>query len=269
MGTVPRLYNRLTSAVADTMVSLNDYVRGEPAAQAEQTTAGIATELTILVVDDAPINIAILDKALTREGYRVLTACSGPQARELAITHQPDLIILDVMMPGEDGFDVMRRLKGDARTTAIPVIFLTGKDDVESKVEGFALGAVDYITKPFYPPEVKARVQLHLKLHRATSALLASQAEKLMQLHEAQTSLLVSPSDLPFQRISGLMSTLLSLGVDQVGGIVVPKPEPHQYISGSTPLLDSGGPSPCWLEYFWPYQFPSEIFAPNEEGIRL
>ena len=109
MGTVPRLYNRLTSAVADTMVSLNDYVRGEPAAQAEQTTAGIATELTILVVDDAPINIAILDKALTREGYRVLTACSGPQARELAITHQPDLIILDVMMPEEDGFDVMRQ----------------------------------------------------------------------------------------------------------------------------------------------------------------
>ncbi len=214
MGTVPQLYNRLTSAVADTMVSLNDYVRGEPAAQAEQTTAGIATELTILVVDDAPINIAILDKALTREGYRVLTACSGPQARQLAITHQPDLIILDVMMPGEDGFDVMRQLKGDARTTAIPVIFLTGKDDVESKVEGFALGAVDYITKPFYPPEVKARVQLHLKLHRATSALLASQAEKLMQLHEAQTSLLVSPSDLPEAQFGVHYASLLEAGGD-------------------------------------------------------
>ena len=170
--------------------------------------------LTILVVDDMPINVSILAKALAKEGYAVLTANDGPHGRHLATTYQPDLIILDVVMPGEDGFEVMRRLKDNDRTASIPVIFLTGKDDGESKVEGFALGAVDYITKPFYPPEVKARVHLHLKLHRATNALLESQTAKLQQLHEAQSALLLTPDQLPEARFGIYYASLYEAGGD-------------------------------------------------------
>ena len=176
--------------------------------------ASSSDALTILVVDDMPINVSILAKALAKEGYVVLTAHDGPHGRHLATTYQPDLIILDVMMPDENGFEVMRRLKDDDRTASIPVIFLTGKDDGESKVKGFALGAVDYITKPFYPPEVKARVHLHLKLHRATNALLDSQAAKLKQLHEAQSALLLTPDQLPEARFGIYYASLYEAGGD-------------------------------------------------------
>lgn len=153
--------------------------------------------VTILVVDDAPMNIAIVEKALRKEGYRVLTASNGPQGRALAVSAHPDLIVLDVMMPGEDGFAVMRWLKNDARTAAIPVMFLTTEDDIKAKLAGFELGAVDYIVKPFHPLEMCARVRLHLQLNRATHALLVHQAQTLSQLREAQSALLVTPDELP------------------------------------------------------------------------
>lgn len=155
---------------------------------------------TILVADDNPVNRTLMAKTLQKEGYRVVTADSGKRARKLAATAPPDLILLDICMPGETGFDVIKCFKSDARTAAIPVIFLTGVTDVDSKIQGFSLGAVDYITKPFHPQEVSARVSLHLKLSIATNSLINSQAEKLRQLTEAQASLLITPDQEPGAR---------------------------------------------------------------------
>jgi phosphoserine phosphatase RsbU/P len=169
---------------------------------------------TILVVDDAPMNIALVERTLAKEGYRVLTAADGPQGRQLAAEHQPDLILLDIMMPGENGFTVIQWLKSQSRTAAIPVIFLTAQDDIAAKVTGFDLGAVDYIIKPFQPLELCARVRLHLQLSLATHALLAQQAAKLSQLREAQTALLTTPEELPEAQFGAYYATLQEAGGD-------------------------------------------------------
>lgn len=152
---------------------------------------------TVLAVDDNRLNLKLIEKSLSKEGYRVLCAASGPEGRTLAVDEHPDLILLDIEMPGEDGFAVIRFLKENPVTGTIPVIFLTGVSDVGAKLKGFDLGAVDYITKPFHPAEVLARVGIHLKLSIATNSLIASQARKLRQITEAQTSLLPLPGDYP------------------------------------------------------------------------
>ena len=170
--------------------------------------------MSILLVDDEVIGLKVLEKTLRKEGYQVITASDGPTARKLASEHQPDLILLDIMMPGENGFEVIKHLKNNPRTINIPVIFLTGKDTLNSKMRGFDLGAVDYVTKPFHGQEVLARVRLHLKLSLATNSLISSQAEKLRQLKDAQTSMLVSPEDIPDAQFGVCYMTLLEAGGD-------------------------------------------------------
>jgi diguanylate cyclase (GGDEF)-like protein len=118
----------------------------------------------ILVVDDSLTNIRILVKLLKKSGFEVVDACDGARAIEMALLIAPDLILLDVMMPGIDGFEICQRLKAAKATRDIPVIFMTAFSDAESKVKGLNLGAVDYITKPFQQKEVISRIQLHLKL---------------------------------------------------------------------------------------------------------
>lgn len=171
-------------------------------------------DLTILIVDDNPVSLRLLETVLRKEGYKVITADDGPQARKLACELQPDLIVLDVMMPGEDGFEVITHLKKSARTAPIPVIFLTGRDELDAKLSGFDLGAVDYITKPFQAAEVLARVRLHLKLSLATNSLIATQASKLRQLEEAQISMLTAPDELPRAHFSVYYAALLEAGGD-------------------------------------------------------
>ena len=105
----------------------------------------------ILIVDDIPANLNVLCQALETEGYRIVAAPSGTVALQIAHRTQPDLILLDVMMPEMDGFETCRRLKADASTAEIPVIFITAKDEISSVVKGFEVGGVDYITKPFSP----------------------------------------------------------------------------------------------------------------------
>lgn len=186
-------------------------------------------ELTLLVVDDSPINVRLLETALSKEGYRILTAANGPKARELALENMPDLILLDIMMPGEDGFSVIRFLKNHTATASIPVIFLTGVSEIESKIEGFDLGAVDYIIKPFHPMEVLARVRLHLKLSIATNSLIISQAQKLRQLKKAQTSLLVTPESLPEARFAAIYESFQEAGGDFYDVIAICK-DIHGYL---------------------------------------
>ncbi|MDD5708493.1 MAG: hybrid sensor histidine kinase/response regulator, partial [Kiritimatiellae bacterium] len=119
---------------------------------------------TILVVDDTPDNLALMG-SLLKEDYKVKIANSGEKALRIAASDSPpDLILLDIMMPGMDGYEVCRRLKRDPKTVHIPVIFLTARAAVEDEKKGLELGAVDYITKPISPPIVMARVKNHLAL---------------------------------------------------------------------------------------------------------
>ncbi|WP_077919086.1 sigma-54 dependent transcriptional regulator [Spirosoma sp. 209] len=124
----------------------------------------IGTGRTILIVDDMPNNISVLYETLTRFKYKVLVARDGKSAIEQAQLAQPDLILLDVMMPGVDGFETCRRLKRADTTQAIPVLFMTALAETIDKVNGFNMGAVDYITKPFQLQEVLARINTHLAL---------------------------------------------------------------------------------------------------------
>ena len=124
----------------------------------------------VLVVDDSPMNLKPLVQFL-RAGHKLLVATSGPAALDLVEQEHPDLILLDVLMPGMDGYEVCRRLKDDPRSRDIPVIFVTGKNEERDEVVGFELGAVDYITKPFSQSIVLARVRTHLELKRHRDTL--------------------------------------------------------------------------------------------------
>ena len=128
------------------------------------------SECTVLVVDDTEANIDILVGALDGE-YKVSVAMDGESALEAVGTELPDLILLDIMMPGIDGYEVCRRLKSESKTSDIPVVFITAMSEIENKTRGFELGAIDYITKPFEVVEVKARVKTHLSLALAKNEL--------------------------------------------------------------------------------------------------
>lgn len=121
---------------------------------------------TLLLVDDNPTNLQLLRQTLQDIDCKMLIAKNGERALSIALEDHPDLILLDIMMPGIDGFEVCRRLKSDKATEDIPIIFLSALGDTEDKVRGLQLGAVDYVSKPFQPEEVKARVDTHLTIHR-------------------------------------------------------------------------------------------------------
>ncbi|CAM3230996.1 putative bifunctional diguanylate cyclase/phosphodiesterase [Asticcacaulis taihuensis] len=127
----------------------------------------------ILVVDDTPANLGLLVDHLEARGYEVLVALGGQEALDRLRYAQPDLILLDVMMPGMDGFETCRRLRADAQTRDIPVIFMTALTDVDSKVSAFAAGGVDYVAKPFQIEELIARVRTHIALRKARVELMA------------------------------------------------------------------------------------------------
>lgn len=134
----------------------------------------------ILVVDDNPTNRRILVKSLGKMGYEMLEANDGFQAVDMATTHQPDLILLDIMMPERDGFEACSILKAQVATAATPIIFLTAKSESEDIERAFSLGGCDYITKPFRMSEIKARVSVHLQLQQAQNEVI----ERNRQLEE-------------------------------------------------------------------------------------
>ena len=143
---------------------------------------------TVLVVDDTEANIDILVAALDSE-HEVSVAMDGESALEIVITDPPNLILLDIMMPGIDGYEVCRRLKSEPKTSGIPIIFITAMSEIENKTKGLELGAVDYITKPFEAMEVKARVKTHLSLMLANKKLryLSSQLSKYVSSEVIQS----------------------------------------------------------------------------------
>ena len=172
---------------------------------------------TLLLVDDAPANIQIANSIL-KDTYKIRIATNGAKALELAnVTPLPDLILLDVMMPEMDGYEVCTRLKIAAETRDIPVIFLTGQTEIEDETKGFEVGAVDYIHKPLSPAIVKARVQTHLMLRgirkQLASQLLAIQKE-LETAREIQLSIL--PEAIP--KIEGLEIAARYIPMTSVAG---------------------------------------------------
>ncbi len=124
----------------------------------------------VLIVDDTPTNIEILNELISEE-CEVLFALSGEDALEMAAMHEPDLILLDIMMPGMDGYEVCRRLKADPKLVAVPVIFITAMSMEEDEVRGLQMGAIDYITKPISPVITLARIRNHLELKRTRDLL--------------------------------------------------------------------------------------------------
>lgn len=141
---------------------------------------------SVLVVDDLPDNGNLLRQTLEPQGYEVLLAPDGEAALRIAREAYPEVILLDVIMPGLDGFETCRQLKRIDTTRAIPVIFITARDETESMIEGFRAGGVDYITKPFQAEEVLVRVRTHLTLHRQAEELRCKNQELQAEIEKRQ-----------------------------------------------------------------------------------
>ncbi len=160
----------------------------------------------VLVVDDTPQNLKLMVELL-RDAYQTLVANSGARALDLAHGPQrPDIILLDIMMPEMDGYEVLRRLKADAATRDIPVIFLTAKSEVEDETLGFELGAVDYITKPVSPPIVLARLKSQLLLKEAAD-FLRNQNQFLEAEIDKRTKRLLAIQDVTVMVMSSMAET--------------------------------------------------------------
>lgn len=144
----------------------------------------------ILIVDDTPTNLDVISEALSDAGFDVAIATSGERALQQLERRTADLILLDVMMPGMDGFETCQHLKTNPKTCDIPIIFMTALSDADSKVQALELGAVDYITKPFQEKEVLARVKTHLQLRRLTQNLENQVAETTTQLQASQIQII-------------------------------------------------------------------------------
>jgi adenylate cyclase len=158
---------------------------------------------TILIVDDAPANLGVVVESLEDHGFRVIVAQDGVEGLQRADLAKPDLILLDVMMPGPGGFETCRRLKALGSTHDIPVIFMTSLTDTEDKVTGFKVGGVDYVTKPLEIDEVIARVNTHLSLHAMRKQLEAQNALlqlEIMERRKAEDALEASRELIRHQR---------------------------------------------------------------------
>ena len=143
----------------------------------------------VLVVDDTPANLKVVTEILSSAGYRVAIATTGERALKQLQQRVPDLILLDVQMPGIDGFETCKQIKHNPVLCHIPIIFLTARSDMDSTLKGFALGAVDYISKPFREPELLARVKTHLQLQIMTQTLEQQVTERTEALTQAMKEL--------------------------------------------------------------------------------
>jgi sigma-B regulation protein RsbU (phosphoserine phosphatase) len=204
---------------------------------------------------------------LRQEGHLVDSAPDGPSALEAAAANIPDIVLLDIMMPGMDGFETLGRLRGVEGCRGIPVIFLTGMEDLESKLRGFAMGAVDYVVKPFHLEEIRARVRIHLQLRIAHRELAEERGRRLRSLGRAQREMMIRPEELPDARFSvhyrpaqeagGDLYDVLPLGV----GI-------HGYMVADVSGHDVGTSLVATAAKALLHQFAGPIYSP-EETMRL
>jgi len=143
----------------------------------------------VLIVDDTPENLAMLSDALERAGYKVLVAMDGLSALERMQRMRPDVVLLDAVMPGLDGFQTCRRMKATAAIADIPVLFMTALTESQHVIEGFAAGGIDYVTKPIHPEEVLARVAAHLRTARILQSARSQQRSARPDLGDEQVQL--------------------------------------------------------------------------------
>lgn len=170
----------------------------------------------ILIVDDVPDNIQVAMNILKEENYRFSFATNGEEALKIMENEPFDLVLLDIMMPGIDGFEVCRRIKSDEAKQDIPVIFLTAKVDADSIAEGFSTGAVDYITKPFHPTELLARVKNHLELYTAKAVLRQNNLE-LMTKAKFEQKRLMTELEESQKEIIYVLTELMESTSDETG----------------------------------------------------
>ncbi|MFQ4138063.1 sensor histidine kinase [Nodosilinea sp. PGN35] len=165
----------------------------------------------ILLVDDTPDNLRVLSAMLTNQGYEVRKALSGQRAIASVQSDLPDLILLDIRMPGMDGYSVCQQLKSDPNTRDVPVIFISALDDALDKVKAFAVGGVDYVTKPFQEMEVLARIEHQLCIQRLKQQLLEHNQELARSNQELEQFAYVVSHDLqqPLQSITGFAKMML------------------------------------------------------------
>lgn len=145
-----------------------------------------STKAEILLVDDKPENLRLLSTMLEEQGYEVREAINGNQALKSTQASPPDLILLDINMPGLNGYEVCQRLKADPTTSHIPVIFISAQDEAWDKVKAFSAGGVDYITKPFKVMEVLARIETHLKLGKLVKRVTELQNQLRIEIQKRQ-----------------------------------------------------------------------------------
>ncbi|NEX19769.1 EAL domain-containing protein [Thiorhodococcus mannitoliphagus] len=197
--------------------------------------------VSILLVDDIPENLRVLKSIFSAERYEVRPLSCGELAVRAALSEVPDLILLDIMMPGMNGYEVCERLKSDPLTRDVPVIFISALHDAEDKVRAFAAGGVDYVSKPFQVDEVLARVETHLRLHALQQALRSQN----QQLQEAATLFEVSSEGILLTDADGVIRRVNRAFTDITGYAA-------EEVIGQTPrLFKSGHHSPEFYETLW------------------
>lgn len=194
---------------------------------------------TILIIDDNPTNLKVLSDAISSLGWEILIATDGESAIEQAEYAQPDIILLDVMMPGIDGFQTCAELKKKSTTQDIPVIFLTALTDKFDKVLGLLTGGVDYITKPFQLDEVLARIQVHLKLRFLTKQLEIQNQELDRRVEERTQELSQALAQLKQSQLHLVQSEKLSTLGELVAGVAHEINNPLSFIIGNFDFLYS------------------------------
>ncbi|MBK4732797.1 hybrid sensor histidine kinase/response regulator [Oxynema sp. CENA135] len=224
----------------------------------------IGESARILIVDDNPTNLKVLCDSIKGSGWTILVATDGETAIEQTEYASPDLILLDVMMPGIDGFETCKRLKANPNTAEIPIIFMTALADTVDKVKGLELGAVDYITKPFQTEEAIARVKVHLKLRWLSQTLEEQVKQRTLELQNALEELKTSQLQLVH---SEKMSTLGQL----VAGVAHEINNPINFIDGNLRYIQDYGK--VLIEHLQLYREtfpnPGDGIADHAENIDL